>query len=393
MTRSIILLIAFLLTSQAQAFSSADIIGEWEWLGDSVGRYANPDSAIKTNETHIILFKDKTAPKVRYLKEGNQICNDCDGNYALISTKGAKPIFEYSGVWMLNSDLMVIKRRAISHNSRLLIAGAQRVTYYKEKKILALGTLVNNVNKGKFSYYRKRPDSDVSISPYYSDVKDEFVNDIDISRIKLGMTPKSVIHHIKKEFMISDIVQFDKYNNLIPYVEKITAVRQNNTKIDNYTFNFAKPPYANRLLSIHRNQRFVFKDNMEDKPPTMAHVKAILLHKYGKAKVITKENNDVRRKQKGIVISWFNKPKSCNTQFKPHTKKPECPLLFDAQLSSFSMNHRKYPGIATLLELHLINYPAIVQNGKAMYQQEKIREEPKRNIKPLHNKKSLEFEL
>lgn len=390
MVRSIILLTNFLLVFQVQAFSGADIIGEWEWLGDSVGQYADPDSAVRTNQTHIILFTDKERPKARYYSESNQVCNDCGGHYALLSTKGDEPVFEYNGIWNFDSDLLVIKRKAVYQRAGSLVSSAQRVTYNEDKKILVLGGLLSHITGGKFSYYKKRLNSSVSVSPYYSKVNDKIVIDIDISKIKLGMSPKSVIKRIRKDFVINDIVQFDKYNKLVPYVESITAVLENKSKIDKYTFNFAQPPYVNRLLSIHRYQQFVFKDDMENKPPAMAHVKNILIKKYGEAKAIINANKDVGDKQKEIVISWFNKLKSCNTQFEPNTSKPECPLLFDAQLSGFSKDDSRFPGIATLLELHLINYPAIVQNGKASYRQKKMHEVPKQK---QYNKKSLEFEL
>ncbi len=379
---------------QAYALSVTDIIGEWEWLGDTTGRYANPDAAVKTSETHILLFKDKTSPKVRYPGENNQNCSNCSGNYGLVSTKGGKPVFKYSGVWELSADLIVIKRKAIHYNvSASLQSEAHRATYYKEKKILALGTLVNNVGKGKFSYYRKRPASAASMSPYYSNIKDTFVNDIDIAKIKLGMTPKSVINNIKNDFTISDIVRFSEGSNSIPYVEKITAIRKNDTKIDKYTLDFAKPPHANQLLSIHRTQLFIFKDNMERMPPTLTRAKAILMKKYGQAKAISKINKDISGEQNRIVISWFNSPKSCNTQFKPHSQKPPCPLLFNAKLSSYSKNNSQYPGIVNLLELYLINYPAIVQNEKATQNKNKTNEPSKIKMKEMHNKKSLEFEL
>ncbi|VAW93834.1 hypothetical protein MNBD_GAMMA23-753 [hydrothermal vent metagenome] len=396
MVRSIIFLITLLITFQAQALSSADIIGEWEWLGDTTGRYANPDLAVKTEKTHIILFKGKTGPKVRYLDEYNRVCSDCSGSYGLVSTKNGKPVFKYSGVWALSADLMVIKRKSINYNvSGALQAEAQRITYNKEKKILALGTLVNNVGKGKFSYYKKRPASAASMSPYYSDKKDKFVNDIDIAKIKLGMTPQSVISKIKNDFIINDVLAFSEHNNFTPYIDKIIAIRKNDTKIDKYTFDFSKPPHDNQLLAIHRTQQFIFQEDMDRAPPTLKRVKAVLMKKYGKAKAITNTNTNKgsNGKQKNIIISWRNKLKSCNTQFKPHNQKPPCPLLFDAQLSSYAGNHKKYPDIVNLLKLHLINYPSIVQNEKIIHQQNKMHEIPKIKMQEMHKKKSLEFEL
>lgn len=392
MRRCIVLLITFLLSFQVQAFSAADIVGEWEWLGDSIGRSANPELAIKKNGSHILFFSHKTEPKARYHEETNQICSGCDGNYALISIQNNQPKFTYGGVWNLSSDLLVVKRTATFQESSALKAEAQRVTYDEDKKILVLGSLMSNVNQGKFSYYRKRPDSTASLSPYYANIKDKVINDIDISKIKLGMSPRSVISHLNEEFTIKDVVHFDKYNRLIPYVAKITAVRENDTKVDSYIFEFAKPPYVNRLLSIHRSQQFIFKDNMEDKPPTMDYVKDILIKKYGNAKVVTKTAREAEGKENGIMISWFSKPESCSRQFKPGSKTPACPLLFDAKLSGFSVRHKQYPGIATLLELHLTNFPAIVQNGEAIYQQDKMHEGPKGKLKP-HKQKTLEFEL
>ncbi len=394
MIRCIIILITFSIASQVQAFSIADITGEWEWLGDSTGRYPNPDSAIKTSETHILLFRDKTDPKVRYIAENRQICSDCSGSYGLISTKNGNPVFKYSGEWTLSADLIVIKRKAINYNiAGALQSEALRVSYDKDKKILALGTLVNNVGRGNFSYYKKRPDSVTSMSPYYATIKDKFVNNVDIGKIKLGMTPKSIINNIKDNFVISDVVKFSKGSEVSPYIEKITAVRENDTRIDKYTFDFAKPPYANRLQAIHRSQQFLFKDNMERLPPALKNVKNILIKKYGQPKTIAEVKNDVNGEQKHTTISWFNKPGACNTQFKHHSQKPPCPLLFDAQLSSFSTNHRKYPNIVNSLELHLINYPEIVQNEEAIHQQKTMHKTPKIKMKEMHNKKSLEFEL
>ncbi len=394
MVRSIILLITFSITTQVQALSITDVTGEWEWLGDSTGRYPNPDSAVKTNETHILLFKDKTGPKVRYLAEANQVCSDCSGSYGLISTKDGNHVFKYSGMWVLSADLIVIKRKAINYNiPGALQSKALRVTYDKEKKILTLGTLVNNVGKGNFSYYKKRPGSVTSMSPYYSTTQDKYSGDIDIAKIKLGMAPKSIINNIKDNFIISDIVQFTKGSEVSPYIEKITALRENNTRIDKYTFDFAKPPYANRLLAIHRSQQFLFKDNMKRLPPALKNAENILIKKYGKPKAVTEVKKDVSGEQKYTTISWFNKPGACNTQFKHHSQKPPCPLLFDAQLSSFSTNHRKYPDIVNLLELYLINYPEILQNEEAIHQQNRMHKTPKIKMKEMHNKKSLEFEL
>ncbi len=392
MIRSIIFFIVISLSSQAQAFSATDITGEWEWLGDSKGQSPNLDSAIKTNETRIILFKNKANPKVRYIAENNQSCSDCSGSYGLVSTTNGKPAFMYTGTWTLNADLIVIKRKAVTlaNSASPTRSEAQRITYYKEKNIMALGPLVTAFGDGTFSYYKKRPASVTSISPYYSNIKDKFINNIDIAKIKLGMTPQSVITNIKDDFIINDVVRFSEANKLSPYVDNITAVKENDTQIDKYTFEFAKPPYTNQLLAIHRTIQFIFQDDMEKTPPTLKLTRTRLMKKYGKAKAVTETNRGINKKQKNVTISWFNLLRSCTVHFTPHSQNRPCPLLFDAQLSSYSKNHNKYPGIVNSLELRLINYPEIVQNEKITHQQNKMHEQP--GMKMNHNK-SLEFEL
>ncbi|MBE9559598.1 MAG: FKBP-type peptidyl-prolyl cis-trans isomerase [Proteobacteria bacterium] len=228
---------------------------------------------------------------------------------------------------------------------------------------------------------------------------DTYIYSIDISGIKLGMTPNEVkkVLSSKKNFKGFNVDTRDKvavYDKAQPYVELMTArsILKDTGRgskrsqgdlsqgVDSYKIYFSMPPFKNVVNQIRRSRLYYRKEVITSTVmPSTNNYKKALIKKYGspleEIKLIeTGYTSPIYGAQsdksdKGAVLRWLFRPKECigKGDYFMRGISPsniECPAIFDVQIiSSLNRKTQRYDGVEKA-HFILYDYPLDLKQSK-----------------------------